>query len=1329
MEKEPDLPISSASNIKEMTKINDIEASAANSDIIREADGSITNFDGIVKRMNEDVLVDYLHDILSFLLNDRSQLRIKASGCSELFLANLLRSLDNLNCKHFNKRCANMTKQVVKVLDNNADVYKCITSSEIVGGKKFVVYKKEPISKYQMSGEEDSCCSSSNLQSITENLQSDCPNHQNHKVPQDFKMRWLKTTLRFIKDESKHVYKYPEMSPMEATFVYSIITRCKEQTDISPNSYFLPLKEAMQIFGTKYFFELNYIHTDRNGKMFLMLEKVPKNIKSIIEGDKRCSHRFRNLKFIKQPKTRTSDENRATRVVSRLKNQERYKPESNRLCEPTAADFERRLKENPGVHPNLHVYYTPNLDIFNQLASKNSRQNSAVGRSAIDNVDGAGSSRGGRRDRSCSEARTDKLLKDMSVPIKSDKAIKMMYGMGWDGGALGVRGNGITEPIIPSLELMSGAGLGHTSSPKKEPRVNHQHQSGAGFVHMPPPKKVTKGNNYPHQSGVARSQTPSEKKEPLRNVQQQSGANLGQSPLRVIEASKKVEVVKAQHQNDRRHNRLEMLQYLLDTVTSDDNARELKYDRRITKKEKGYFKHLLRCANERNSIGVSDPNELRLWTSILKGMTDNPDLHLKTSISDDCKRLLLEKDDTPYFSKHKKRKLQRKASITNIPPLTEGNKKYISNDFLRHLTENYVAVYVGRHISTKAETGVTFRVVILIHLLDTVNSDRIETLIEFEKILNDKEKDYVENTVMSVGTRKKRGGSMLEEDLLQEIRYNLEGYVLRKHFIDDRTFVVRKIDRKNLEKTSLDVSYATCSTDDNDKNYLTSRCSDDSDAGHDDIFDNDDNDEPIDNNDRSVTNKGPELQQTKTQENSSTALNIETKLLHGAVSGGENKEQIELIVLDEDDDPEDTNSQVYEIMDVQGYGVETTCHSFTHLVVEDALKETKCDVSNTDNQDFEKDAEILDLATGTLEHTVSHLQTDMPCVAKHTSFYSKTSMAHIETTGTEIKSDVGSCEQITATHLEPNMHGKGDNTGIDVEAVKQNIEKIALMDAWKRDGNGKSSVFDVLKSYVEHFNKNPEMRILQNIERTEKNTESNVLNRDLKELRNESEHNVTILAGEKDGKCIGKEETNVELSDDKCKEDMETDIPETSDALKICALEDSKVNEVKYVKRVYLMPSEYPIVEVNTEFAKSVQFIISKEIDVSTELPLLKCHGVQNGVLIYSCHSENTLPWLERVCIAKNIKLVIPTNDVVRYKMSLKINSFIDYTSDKLFKMLRLYNEGLATENWVELNVNKSSDSLTFIVELDDKSLKYIKESNFLLFAGIDQVQFHPVWN
>ncbi|XP_045487330.1 uncharacterized protein LOC111001706 [Pieris rapae] len=59
-----------------------------------------------------------------------------------------------------------------------------------------------------------------------------------------------------------------------------------------------------------------------------------------------------------------------------------------------------------------------------------------------------------------------KLIEGLTKPLESEKGLRMMRSMGWDGGALGTREGGITEPIMPALHLTAKAGLGHVGTNK-----------------------------------------------------------------------------------------------------------------------------------------------------------------------------------------------------------------------------------------------------------------------------------------------------------------------------------------------------------------------------------------------------------------------------------------------------------------------------------------------------------------------------------------------------------------------------------------------------------------------------------------------------------------------------------------------------------------------------------------------------------------------------------------------------------------------------------------------------------------------------------------------
>ncbi|XP_048001828.1 uncharacterized protein LOC125238537 [Leguminivora glycinivorella] len=66
--------------------------------------------------------------------------------------------------------------------------------------------------------------------------------------------------------------------------------------------------------------------------------------------------------------------------------------------------------------------------------------------------------------------RTAKLLEDLATPVESDIGMRMMMLMGWQGGALGVRGDGIMEPVMPNIDQPKRGGLGHVPPPKIVPR-------------------------------------------------------------------------------------------------------------------------------------------------------------------------------------------------------------------------------------------------------------------------------------------------------------------------------------------------------------------------------------------------------------------------------------------------------------------------------------------------------------------------------------------------------------------------------------------------------------------------------------------------------------------------------------------------------------------------------------------------------------------------------------------------------------------------------------------------------------------------------------------
>lgn len=173
-----------------------------------------------------------------------------------------------------------------------------------------------------------------------------------------------------------------------------------------------------------------------------------------------------------------------------------------------------------------------------------------------------------------------------------------------------------------------------------------------------------------------------------------------------------------------------------------------------------------------------------------------------------------------------------------------------------------------------------------------------------------------------------------------------------------------------------------------------------------------------------------------------------------------------------------------------------------------------------------------------------------------------------------------------------------------------------------------------------------------------------------------------------------------------------------------------KYKTVDRVTYVNLTPTEPSEAADKAEFVKKVQTVISLMLDITKELPLLKCHGYRNGALVYSCHNAKSLSWLQTHCVATgDIKITVTEEVLIEsIKMSLKINCYIDENYKKIFQRLELYNTGLSTCQWVWLKEEKFNGYIIITFKIDESSFIHIQGKNFRLFVGIDEAQFSVVW-
>lgn len=204
--------------------------------------------------------------------------------------------------------------------------------------------------------------------------------------------------------------------------------------------------------------------------------------------------------------------------------------------------------------------------------------------------------------------------------------------------------------------------------------------------------------------------------------------------------------------------------------------------------------------------------------------------------------------------------------------------------------------------------------------------------------------------------------------------------------------------------------------------------------------------------------------------------------------------------------------------------------------------------------------------------------------------------------------------------------------------------------------------------------------------------------------------------------CDRLKEKNIVLSEKKC--DTQSVVFKVGTEINVPNSLQGMDSEIKTVRIVH---GCHPLIKLTKEKLTEIHKQISNAIMLTLELPLLKCHGVQNGALVYTCHNKKTYDWLLNKFNLGCCLKVLNTKEVT--KMELKFICFFESSSSLyLFKMIELYNRELSTENWVVEKTKKNGDYVIFIVKMDKFSIKFIQDSGLSLFAGVDKVQFTPIW-
>lgn len=167
-------------------------------------------------------------------------------------------------------------------------------------------------------------------------------------------------------------------------------------------------------------------------------------------------------------------------------------------------------------------------------------------------------------------------------------------------------------------------------------------------------------------------------------------------------------------------------------------------------------------------------------------------------------------------------------------------------------------------------------------------------------------------------------------------------------------------------------------------------------------------------------------------------------------------------------------------------------------------------------------------------------------------------------------------------------------------------------------------------------------------------------------------------------------------------------------------------------KYLCIAPDSYPIDEVDFDIICTFQNLICDKLEKDPEKPFLECVGLKNGALIYGCHNEYGRIVIESVANDLDLKTTNITNlykDRKRYKVTGRMNSYLDIDLKKLLKTLVEYNEGLKTDSWNVIEVKINKGNIELLIEVDFNSFDYISQHGFGLYAGLDKIRFSVVWD
>ncbi|XP_053621088.1 uncharacterized protein LOC128681328 [Plodia interpunctella] len=948
------------------------------------------------------------------------------------------------------------------------------------------------------------------------------------------------------------------------------------------------------------------------------------------------------------------------------------------------------------------------------------------------------------------DARKTKLLEAMSIPVQMNNAERMMQKMGWDGGPLGRRGVGITEPIIPALDLVSGAGLGHVAElklpkqpqpqkptqPQPQPQKHTQPQPQLQKFTQPQPQPQKPTQPQPQLQNFTQPQPqpqkptqpqPQPQKQPTQpQPQLQNFTQPQPQPQKPTQPQPQLQKFTqstqlTQHPKTQKKLKSEsvfrigLLQALLDLIQSDRYSVELKYANMIGKKCINFVRNTIVSFSERRPISLNDQKENSVARKVIEALRNHSDILVYGAVSDCKKRISLKKGKiavphTRTIEKFYKDDLFEQSKSANIQKIT--------SDHLQRLAET-IKEHRDRLPNEKQYIG--FRITVLYEILHLLKTNDMSKKLVFDSVLSVQYLNYIVRAVerLNIGKRPYVCAQILEQDTVDEILRNMKDIILVINFDTNKASMsIEKLLPYQVGDYNTLVLKASSSLTFNKNNkyehiphtnliysYNVNDCvvidltKDGVNNNSDDVNNKNSNVKEVTTENNSENNTQDKTQNKKNCSNDKNGASVEDYKSEDDDVILIERELLTIVISDDELTEADDNAESTLNTDKLGENdnIETKITNEGNVEID----ESKTKGESKSSHENAESIDILDTDLGSVD-TFENQCTEIDTARSLDSIEFKTLNGDIVNHETSDES----------IHNNKETTDKGNEESNDIENCDEPIG--IVMKEQSTDVNLSENLNQELVVSATDINKET-----VKVAKKEKPSYSEEFDNDLYDLAM-----VLDLDDDIFDYCVAKKEPeNIDRPMSKrSRSDSEQSSPDNT--------KKTKVFTFSKLKKLSVVPKDYPEVELKKECAINIQTILSNAIDNCKELPLLECHGIQNGGLVYSCHDEQSFFFIQNcLSVASDYKII---NNVVLKKkvhiMTLKFNSLLDDIR-KLFNRLELYNAGLITDSWHVKNVHKFDDYMLISVELDDYSYKYICDNNFRLYAGIDEVRFTIVWD